>query len=338
MSINKNALIRYHALDKCFSNPVKKCYSEILLEACNEVLLAADPKSNGIQLRQLYADIRFMESEAGYSIELNRLRDGKRTYYRYADSGFSIKRQPMNRAELEGIKSALQVLTRFKGMPHFEWIYELAPKMEQTFLLEKGSESIISFDTNQYLKGIEHLGALFNAILRKHVLCIQYQSFKRDEPKEYVLHPYYLKQYNNRWFLLGLYADLNKLTIFALDRIVAFTETDAVFIPNTSWDFEEYFDDVIGVTLLENVEPELVKLAFTTQSAPYILSKPLHGSQKTVLLDEKGLIITIEVIPNYELQTLILSHGDRVKVLEPLTLQTAIRERLMNAAALYLVN
>lgn len=140
MAVNKNAQTRYHVLDKCFSNPMKRYFIEDLIEACNTMLLDIDPTSNGIKRRQLEEDIKYMESEEGYRADIERLRDGKRVYYRYLDPKFSIDKQPLNQAELEQIKSAMHILSRFKGMPQFEWVNELAPKLEQTFLLEKGDQ------------------------------------------------------------------------------------------------------------------------------------------------------------------------------------------------------
>ncbi len=332
MSVNKNAVLRYHALDQCFSNPVKKCYIDVLLDACNKALAEADPDSGGIQRRQLYADIKFMESEAGYGIALAKHKDGKKTYYRYTDPGFSINKQPLNQAELEKVKAALHILARFKGMPQFEWVNELLPKMEQTFLLEKDTHTVISFDHNQYLKGIDHLGRLFHAILYKQALWLRYQSFKRSEPKTYPLHPYYLKQYNNRWFIIGLADDTSRLTTFALDRIIDIQDSETAYTPNTTYDFDEYFEDIIGVTRMENTPLQIIKLAFDADIAPYILSKPMHGSQKIVSTNDQELVITLEVIPNYELQTLILSHGERVRVLAPADFQELIRQRLAKAA------
>ncbi len=89
------------------------------------------------------------------------------------------------------------------------------------------------------------------------------------------------------------------------------------FIENREYDFSEYFEDVIGVNRGKYKEPELIKLWFSPEKAPYILTKPLHGSQKKKSLDENELIVTIEVIPNYELKSLLLSFGKEVKVLLP---------------------
>ena len=79
MATNKNALIRYKVLDKCFRNPGKRYYINDLIEECEIVLLDIDPGSNGISRRQIFEDIAFMESKEGWSIELDKLRDGMST-------------------------------------------------------------------------------------------------------------------------------------------------------------------------------------------------------------------------------------------------------------------
>src|ERR1700761_6569946 len=100
-------------------------------------------------------------------------------------------------------------------MPQFEWVNEFMPKLEQAFTLDKSIKPIIGFDSNEYLKGIHWLGELFHAILYKKVLCISYHSFKVAGTQKFILHPYFLKQYNNRWFIFGHNARLGKLTNLA---------------------------------------------------------------------------------------------------------------------------
>lgn len=335
MAVNKNAYTRYHVLDRCFSNPMKKYFMEDLVEACCTALQELDPCSNGVKRRQIEEDIKYLESEEGGCIPLERHRAGKRYYYRYNDPKFSISHQPLNQAELEQVKSAMQILSRFKGMPQFEWVNELTPKLEQTFLLEKNNDTIIGFDSNQYLKGIEHLGRLFHDILYKRPLSIQYKPYKSEAVITYLLHPYYLKQYNNRWFLFGLHDRFRKITNLALDRIMEVTEAECTFLPNTSCDFDEYFEDIIGVTRFDNGVLQTIKLSFDREIAPYILSKPLHGSQKVVQRQDDSLVITIEVIPNYELESLLLSFGEKVVILEPASFREKFLERLKTGVALY---
>ncbi|MBU2555024.1 MAG: WYL domain-containing protein [Bacteroidetes bacterium] len=317
MPQNKNAIIRYQTLDKCFRNPGRRYYFEDLLSECNQALSDYDPESTGIKRRQLFDDILFMESEKGWSIPLLKLKDGKQKYYRYEDMNFSINNSPINEMESEQIKAAMLILSRFKGAPQFAWIEEMIPKLQQTFGFKTNEKEIISFDSNQYLKGIEHLGAIFNAILFKKTLTIGYQSFKTDKPTITVISPYYLKQYNNRWYLFGKTVRFENLSIRSLDRIISVAESKEPYLPNTEVDFSEYFEDIIGITKPKDSLPLLIELWFSPKQAPYVLTKPLHGSQKKKSFDETGLIITIEVIPNYELKSLILSFGREAKVCSP---------------------
>jgi len=336
MPNNKNAIIRYQALDKCFRNPGRRYFVEDLLEACNRAIQEFDPAAEGIQRRQFYEDIRFMVSEQGWSVPLEKHKDGKRVYYRYEDLKFSINNQPINETEANQIKAALLVLSRFKGLPQFEWINEIIPKFEQSFNFRPESREIIGFDHNEFLRGIDRIGELFNAISYHKVLSITYKPFQAPQPYINLLHPYYLKQYNSRWFLLGYNPELGKITILALDRIEKVEETGAYYSPNKNLNFQEYFDDIVGVSRQEDEKPVKVELFVTKELVPYIQTKPIHGSQKRVSQDERGLVISLKVIPNFELEQLILSHGEKMQVLAPEGFRERIEGRLKAALSLYL--
>ena len=203
MAINKNAWIRYKTLDKCFSSRYKKYYIDDLIAECDKVLADIDPNHNGISLRQIRDDIAFMRRSEGWNIELDDVRDGKKLIYRYKDSGFSINKQPMNSMEAEQMRSALLLLQRFSGMPQFDWIQEIIPQLEKSFGLNEKAEGIIAFDDNPDLKGRHFLGELYQHILDKSVLNINYQPFNSENYSLLTIHPYYLKQYNKRWYLFG---------------------------------------------------------------------------------------------------------------------------------------
>ena len=337
MATNKNALVRYKVLDNCFRNPGKRYFINDLIEECNKVLATMDPDSNGISRRQIFEDIAFMESEEGWSIDLGKLRDGKKVYYRYTDTSFSINNMPLNEVEINQLKSAVDILSQFKGMPQFEWMHELVPKLQQGAVAEDGKKTIIEFDNNQYLKGIENLGTLHNAISYKKVLRISYHPFENDAPFNVILHPYYLKQYNNRWFLFGYNPEKDKYDWnLALDRIVSIAEEKGKYQKNTQIDWNEYFEDMIGVTKPVNADAENITLQFFGKTGRYIESKPLHGSQKSKWLDDNRLEVSLQLIINYEFERLILSYADSVLVMNPKKLSEQIQERLSAALKNYL--
>ena len=307
---------------------------EDLLEECNKALIEFDASSEGIQKRQLFDDIRFMESEAGWSIPLDRIRHGRKVFYRYEDMSFSINNQPLNDSEAEQIKSALQIFSRFSGTPQFEWVNEMIPMLESKFgLIERKSE-IISFENNIDLKGLHFLTPLFNAIVNERVLLVKYKDFKSSEPYEITFHPYYLKQYNNRWFVFGLNSD-NQVPNWnlALDRIESLSETDMKYkISETDW--EDYFFDIVGVTRPEGNLIEEIVLKFSPEAAPYVITKPIHPSQKH-RNDPTGLEVKIKVIPNFELEKLILSFGEQVTVVSPKDFKERISKRIKSGSRHY---
>ncbi len=334
MSLTKNAVIRYQVLDRCFRNPGRMYFWEDLLEECNKALMDFDPKSGGIQRRQLLDDIRFMESDQGWSIPLDRFRYGKRVYYRYEDVSFSINNQPLNESEVANIKSALQIISRFSGTPQFEWVNEMIPMLESRFGLIKRDNKTICFESNIDLKGLNFLTPLFDAIINERVTRVRYKDFKSEDSYEILFHPYYLKQFNSRWFAFGLHAtkEIPNWNL-ALDRIESVNETDLIYRPSTI-DWEDYFYDIIGVTRPTDANIEEVVLKFTPDLAPYIITKPIHPSQKQKK-DASGLVVRIKVIPNYELERLVLSFGEDVTVISPSWFKEIVYERVSKAKEEY---
>lgn len=334
MAVNKNAILRYQVFDKCFRNLGKMYFLKDLLDECNAALQDFDPNSNGIQRRQLFDDIKFMESEQGWSIPLERHSYGKKVFYRYSDLSFSINNQPLNKSEAEQMQAAIMILSRFSGAPQFEWMSEIIPVLENKLGIKAENEEVISYETNIDLIGRDHLSVLFNAIVNKRALKILYKDFKSESSYSITLHPYYLKQYNNRWFVLGLNEAMGNSTWnMSLDRIEDIKETTNLYKKNET-DWEDYFFDIVGVTRYSNLEIQEITLHFNNDVAPYVKTKPLHPTQKTKEVGS-GLDVKIQVIPNYELETLILSFGEGVKVISPDDLRIKINGRLKNAFSQY---
>lgn len=336
MAITKNPLIRYKILDKCFRNPYKNFYFETLLQTVNEALYEITGDDEGIKTRQLRDDIAFMRSEEGWSIELDELNDGKKKIYRYTDINFSINNAPLNEVEMGQFQSAIQVLSQFEGMPQFEGIQEIIAKLKTDLKISTNDKPFIGFDSSQDLKGIEHFSTLYNAVQNKTPLEITYKDFKSEEPYTYIFHPYYLKEYNNRWFLFGLHPESWKSDWnVAIDRIVAVTPKAIPFIENDIIDWQDYFSDMIGVSKSENAVLEQIVLHFNQVTGKYMENKSIHETQKHKWINENTLELKINVMVNYELERLILSYGESVKVIAPEHLILKIKARLNNALINY---
>ncbi len=314
MASNKHAQIRYKVLDDCFGNFRRKYYFDDLLNRCNEALRELYGSDHaGIKTRTLRADISYMRDRAGEAgVEIEAIDDGNGFFYRYSERDFSIFKRGLDRNDLAQLKETILMLQRFKGMPSFDWISELVVKLEDKLDLRGVSKSVVGYDENKSYTGLDWFQDLFDAIINKTVLKIRYKSFS-DVASQWTIHPYYLKEYNNRWFLFGLNEEKNVVYNIPLDRIWDLEQMHKVYIP-ADIDFETYFDNVVGVSVFPE-EIEVIRLRFSKHRFPYVATKALHPSQRIV--DNENHIVEINVIPNNELEALILSFGKDVEVLSP---------------------
>ena len=333
MAQNKAAIVRYRAIDKCLRKRNCVFGIEELIHACEEALYDAFSERISISPRQIKYDINHMESNAGYRADIEHYKNGHRTCYRYADPNFTIDKSPITDDELSQLKETVLMLNRFKGMPHFEWMEEILSKLEDKFHLNGTEDSVIGFEQNLDLKGLDKITPLFEAIVNKQVLNIRYKSFKANKPITCELHPYYLKQYNNRWFLFGWNTEFGAITNFALDRIEAVSPILAEYKEKPDvMNFDEYFDDIVGVTIPKDKHIEHIVMRVAPDRYPYIRNKPLHSSQHNY---DKEYRVSIDVIPNNELIALLLSFGSQLEVLEPQSVRDMMREHVKTLNKFY---
>jgi predicted DNA-binding transcriptional regulator YafY len=271
-----------------------------------------------------------MQSDQGWSVPLERIRVGKRVFYRYSDNSFSITTQGINHSEIEQIKDTVLILSRFKGLPQFDWIEEIKIRLENTVKLKGDASSSVGFEHNPYLKGLNFFSELFNAIQNRSNLKILYQGFRQANPVTHELSPWYLKEYNSRWFLFGYSQNFGSMTNMALDRIDSITLSREPYVENTEINFEEYFDDVVGVTVSTDNPVVKVILRIKKSIWPYVKSKPLHGSQKVLEEVDDHVDIQLNVQLNYELNSLLFSYLDTIEVIEPLKLRDSIKMISLN--------
>ncbi|MEY8592317.1 WYL domain-containing protein [Butyricimonas hominis] len=340
MPTNKNAQLRYQVLDKCLSNWSRRYYIEDLVEACNDALYLHNGETKnggGVKKRQVQEDLKFIGSEEGYAMDIDAIQDGHRRYYRYHEKDASIKKQPINQEEIDLIHDALLLLRRFEGVPQFEWLDDLEKRLYTTSKLGETLNSVVCFQHNPYLRGMDaYYKPIFDSIVSKRVVEIVYHPFGK-EARTIVVNPYYLKQYNNRWFLIGKHKGSEYLSNFAIDRIEGFKETSKPYEPLAEdIDLKEYFSDVVGVSL-SNALVENVVLRVSDKTYGYIVTKPLHESQSTVStpLENGYRQVTLKVQNNYELRSLLRSFGEQIEVLAPESLRQMMKDSADAMSSMY---
>jgi hypothetical protein len=325
MPINKLALIRYKTIDNCLQNRFRKWTLEDLMEACADSLYEYEGITKGISRRSVQLDIQNMRSEKlGYNAPI-KIVDKK--YYVYEDKNFSITNIPLSSNDMGTLHEVVGILKQFKGFNYFYELTGIITRLEDKLYKQHKGKSYIEFEKNELLKGLNYIEPLHKAIINKKVVALRYKSFKSKEASEIIFHPYLLKEYRNRWFLLGINNKGMGVMNLALDRIEKIQESLTLKFVKPSFDIETYFRDVIGVSKMINQKTVAVILKIDNANAPYILTKPLHHSQKVLKHDENGMVFSIEVVWNYELEREILGFGEQMQVLGPRRLRSRIKSR-----------
>ena len=324
MPVDKQVLLRYQVLNKCFRNRYREYTIDDLVDECNKALLKELDIVKGVSKRTVQNDISNLQMPP-YGIRLNeKLKRGKQRLYRYTDTEYSLPLFRMNDEERNKIEGAIYVLQQFEGEPLYDWVRTILMQIEGG-LFDGESSPVVSFQTNLDYTGLSHFSKLLQAILTKRVLKLRYTPYGKSQITTTV-YPYHLKQYNDRWYLIAQAKGYDSYGHYALDRIDSFEEV-ALPYKEAEVDFSEYFDDVIGVTVPDSDAEDIV-IKVTGKRFNYIRTKPIHLSQRIIEAAEGYAIISINVKVNKELESLILSFGDDLEVLAPDGYRERIAEKI----------
>ena len=336
MPTTKNPMIRYQAIDQCLHNRRLGVSINVLVDRCCEALQSAGA-AHSVSKRQVYLDLQFMKSLEGFNAPIESVREGNGTYYKYSDPTFTISQMGILAKEAESIMTALLPLKRFQGTFAQGWVDELYTRMASIKLQKNTEVPVVLFDENKEYTGAQWLHAIYENLSKKIKLKIVYKPFNFPQAEQFVFLPYLLKEYNKRWFLIGKREDDQEgnFVNLALDRIEQLEGLKATF-EREAINWEEDFDNVIGVSIPRGEKPQKVVLKVEKSSVPYILSKPLHASQrKPEFTEDGGAKITIHVVVNFELKQHILALGANCSVLEPEHLRQSLKKEIAEMALRY---
>ena len=339
MATNKNALIRYKHLDTLLSD--RHHYYDIndLTEKVNDML--QDEGFQTVTRRCIEKDLVYL-TERPFCAPIMRFKHNGKNCVAYKNPSFSIFMQEMSREERHLLHEVMNTIGQFDGLDNFKWLDKF-----RSGLGNSQRRQIISFSNNPYLVNSNLLGTLFDFISNEVVIRLHYHTFYNRTTRSIDYHPYLLKQFNERWFLLGAADDNGKILTFALDRI-----DDVEPLPEKKYrEYPEYlsdrFEEIVGVTLYEDSPVEHIVFWCNDFATNYVITKPLHGSQiqyrgyEEYQLREKypelemGKFFSIDCIENPELIRLLCSYGSDLIVLEPNKIRGAISDRLIQMIHYY---
>jgi len=330
---HQHAYRRYMEIDRCL-NSKKKYWTK------QELLQALKDKDFDISESTLEKDIRNMRFETSLPFQNAPIKYTSKTKpYHYTEE-FSIS-IPVDDDEIQALDVAVRTLNQFKDIEYFSQFAGAVDKVirfvkQVKTNREENTHPFILFEKVPYLRGYEYLDVILNAIADKRCVQLDYQMFGQDS-YSIELHPYFVKEFHNRWYVVGYLADKNDLRTYALDRIQQISPCSTDYIQNSTIDPEAYFKDCIGINFMKR-DIEKVRLAFTPFQGHYVRTQHLHRSQVIVKDDDKEMIVELDIIINHELKMLIMSFGDQVNVLEPQSLAQDIAKISRSVAKAYRAN
>lgn len=359
MPANKNAVRRYMILDQLLSDRNHYYTRKQLFEAVQAALQRIDDTFN-VSKRTIEMDLYDMEEIFDIIINTDKVVDGKHVIC-YEDQTRSIFSKPLSDEEKKLLCEVLNTLGQFSGLDNFTWLDDLQARLNDNQSFGKrdidadlDARKIISFSTNEELRNKDFLAGLFSAISNRKVVTVEYLKFGQTKNSKITLYPYLLKQYNDRWYLIGTPLGDKKfpfrpefLINLPLDRIETYAEVPGKEYLDYPGDIDAHFDDIIGVTYYEDQEKETIIFAITDDDAPYIRTKKIHWTQEELGAEEQAVLhrqythlngfsfFSITCIPNYELKRMLCGFGRKLVVLSPIELRKEIREGLKAQLSFY---
>ena len=289
--------------------------------------LITDLGLNSLDKRTVQNDLKHLREECGAPIKSKKLAKG--VVWFYDDPNFSIDKIPVDQEELNVLQSALDIIIALKIFKLSDSLQELVIKLKRETGIDKNNETeFIQFETNEHTEGLKYIDPLLEAIKGETVIEIVYQRFVTDEKRTFMLHPYLLKEYRNRWYVLGLVDDKNKMATFALDRIIKIKPLLNPYKPNIYFNPKEYFHNLIGISRKKEDKPERIILKVTKEQLPYFETQQLHHTQQIKYNEDGSGLLEYNLIINFELKQLLLSFTGTIEILEPHKLTVDINNSL----------
>lgn len=329
MPRNKSAFLRYRIIDRCLTNeahkfPNKDHLQKKIRHELNDSISTSMIDKDLAEMKRIYnAPIRFDKTHGGYY---------------YTEAGFSIKEFPLTEAEVEALDFSTALFHQLKGTRLFEQFENAINKVIEGYrvskILGKSELQILQVEEPVRAGGSEHLEVLLKSIVTQKALEISYTKYGGNE-KIHVISPYLLKEYRNRWYLIGYSQKAKNILLMALDRINSIKKSAESYHHTENFNPEDFFKYSLGITQIHAAQPEEITLIFDFLQAQYILSQPLHHSQKVITQTTDTVTIQLKVYITPELIMTILGYGSNVQVIAPKHFRDTICQKIIEMGSKY---
>lgn len=330
MPNTRSSSLREIIIDRCLSGTREMTLKEILGEVNKELEARNMPvvRSKVTILQDIY--------RIGENVKIDEVKRGKYVYYKYNDPGYSIYTAGLDPDFIMKVQQAIDDLELFRGRPNCEWVDELSAVYYVAIHTCERSKGKVKFSCDPHYHYIrKYLNQLVEIIRSKKVIELTYHKFVNDKAKKYVVHPFQIRNYENRWYLVGsVDHHPESISCFALERIVDIRLTDIPYHECTL-DLDEYFSLMVGLTIEEGTEPQDVLLWVKDSDYPYLEANPIHQSQQYVCDRDGGKVVHLHLYINRDLVMRIMGSKVFVGVLAPKDFRQMIADKYRIMVEMY---
>lgn len=337
MATEYNSIIRLKKIDECLRNKNKVYNLQDLKTAIRESLERYDKKI-ALSDRTLYDDLKFLKNEFG-PFEAPIVRSNDKGYY-YKDAGYSIFNPNVDEDNSKVLQSSITALRQVSNMKGFEELKNILFRIEASYNFDEDelNDPIVYIEEGLNISAQNLIESLKKYIQNKESISIVYKPFDKESYSR-TISPYFLKEYNNRWFLFGYQhgkneSDYSGMTNVPLDRITSIKTSFKEYETNKEYDFKSYFDNVIGVTVSGDDKVNIVFKVYGSRRH-YITTKKVHKSQTTLEMNDQYGLFSISVIPNRELYSHFLGFSGDLEVVKPKIIRENMKDHVEHMMSRY---
>lgn len=217
---------------------------------------------------------------------------------------------------------------------HFLEVINTSELLTNSIKESRDALNFISFESSGAMKGTQYLKQLLFAIKNQREISFLHENYQTTEKKKYNFQPYYLKEFRNRWYIIGKIKLQSHFVSFGVDRIEDLIVSDTKQNLTDREEALEKFSDIVGLSNSDGKITEII-LSFTPIQGKYIKSLPIHKSQTIIKDTDEELLIQYMLIPNIEFTQFLLMNGETVKVIKPFWLIDEIKQIYQNCLSQY---
>ena len=207
---------------------------------------------------------------------------------------------------------------------HIEGMTELALKHRDKIMLSEAPT------------GVENVQVILEAIDKKRGIECDYYSFNKKTVKHQLLIPYFLRTWEQRWYLAAEPENHHHgISIFALERMENIVLTDEKMLPSNKITAEEYFDGSFGVNHSDEQKPEKIRIKVYGAQVEYVRALPIHESQEEVETTPEWSIFEYRLVLCFNFYQQLLWHRERLEVLEPLHVRDEMKKTIQKMLEYY---